>query len=517
MFRAATLLALALLAAGPARAQWLGYAGNAQHTAISSVAADPLQTIRWSTPVDESNPSGPIYIHYGSPIITAQNTVVVPVREADGSFRIDARSGSTGALLWHAETPFLTAPSNGNWIPSFAPALTPTGQLYFQGAGGTVYRVANPNDPASTPVAINFLPNYAGNETAYNASVFISTPLTSDSSGNIYFGYETTSSAPGGLQSGIARITPAGVATYVTADSASGTGQTGFRVGTNAALALSNDGATIYVALNGGSTDYLAAIDATTLAPEHRVALSGVIVDQGTSSPTVAPDGRVFLGSMYGYHYRGTMNQFSADLSQTFAPGSFGWDITPSIVPAEAVPGYHGASSYLILVKYNDYAGFGGGTGQNKMAILDPNDTQFDPLANANVMKEVLTILGPTPDPSHPGGVVEWCVNTAAVDPLTKSVLVNSEDGWLYRWDLTTNTFTEKIQLQADGTLEAYTPTLIGPDGAIYAINKAELFSVIPEPGSAMAMAAGLLCLVGRRRRRDWAQGPPDPSSSKVR
>lgn len=499
MLRLATLLALALLAGGEARAQWISYAGNPQHTAISSVAADSLQAIRWSTPVDESNPQGAIYIHYGSPLITAANTVVVPVREAGGSFRIDARSGSDGALLWHAETPFATAPSSGGWVPSFAPTLTPAGQLYFQGAGGTVYRVANPNDPAATPVPINFLPDYSANTAAYNSSVFISTPLTSDASGNIYFGFETTSSAPGGLQSGIARITPAGVATYVTADTASGTGQTGFRVSTNSALAVSNDGATIYAALSGTSS-LLTAIDATTLAPEHHVALSGVMVDQGTSSPTVAPDGRVFLGSMYGYHYRGTMNQFSADLSQTFTPGSFGWDITPSIVPASAVPGYHGTSTYLLLVKYNDYA-FVGGSGRNKMAILDPNDTQFDPLANANVMKEVLTILGPTPDPDYPGAVTEWCVNTAAVDPATKSVLVNSEDGWLYRWDLTTNTFTEKIQLQADGTLEAYTPTLIGPDGAVYAINKAELFSVIPEPSATAAMAAGLLCLWSRRRR----------------
>jgi hypothetical protein len=499
MLRGATLLALALLAGGGARAQWTGYAGNAQHTAISSVAADSLQTIRWSTPVDESNPGSPIYIHYGSPLITTANTVVVPVREADGSFRIDARSGSDGALLWHADTPFVTAPSSGNWVPSFGPTLTPAGQLFFQGIGGTVYRVANPNDPASTPVPINFLPDYSANSAAYNSSVFISTPLTSDAAGNIYFGFETTSSAPGGLSSGIARITPAGVATYVSADSASGTSLGGFRVGTNSALAVSNDGTTIYAALNGGSNNLLASIDAATLAPEHHAALSGVLLDAGTSSPTVAPDGRVFMGSMYGYHFRGTMNQFSADLSQTFAPGSFGWDITPSIVPASAVPGYHGSSTYLLLVKYNDYAGFGGGTGQNRMAILDPNDTQFDPLANADTMKEVLTILGPTPDPG--GGVTEWCVNTAAVDPLTKSVLVNSEDGWLYRWDLTTNTFTEKIQLQADGALEAYTPTLIGSDGAVYAINKARLFSVVPEPNTGAFLELSIACLTFARLR----------------
>src|SRR6059058_2449562 len=96
MLRGSALLALALLAGGGVRAQWSGYAGNPQHTAISTVASQSLGAIRWSTPVDESNPSSPIHIHYGSPLITAGNTVVVPVREADGSFRIDARRGSDG-------------------------------------------------------------------------------------------------------------------------------------------------------------------------------------------------------------------------------------------------------------------------------------------------------------------------------------------------------------------------------------------------------------------------------------
>ncbi len=72
----------------------------------------------------------------------------------------------------------------------------------------------------------------------------------------------------------------------------------------------------------------------------------------------------------------------------------------------------------------------------------------------------------------------------------------------LYRWDLTTNTFSESIELVADGVFEAYTPTAIGPDGAIYAINKARLFSVVPEPGTGTLLALGaVLAAVGRRHR----------------
>ena len=64
-----------------------------------------------------------------------------------------------------------------------------------------------------------------------------------------------------------------------------------------------------------------------------------------------------------------------------------------------------------------------------------------------------------------------------AVDPLTRSVLVNSEDGVLYRWDLPSNGFTERITLNS-GLAESYTPTAIGPDGVVYAINNAVLFAV---------------------------------------
>ncbi len=54
---------------------------------------------------------------------------------------------------------------------------------------------------------------------------------------------------------------------------------------------------------------------------------------------------------------------------------------------------------------------------------------------------------------------------------------MNSEDGVIYRWDFTTNTLSQKLRLTA-GLGEAYTPTIIGADGTIYAINDATLFAV---------------------------------------
>src|SRR5205823_9654084 len=90
-------------------------------------------------------------------------------------------------------------------------------------------------------------------------------------------------------------------------------------------------------------------------------------------------------------------------------------------------------------------------------------------------------IAGPTPDAefisSHPNAVREWCINTAVVDPATESILAGSEDGKLYRWNLATNTFTQQMTLTT-GVGEAYTPTLIGVDGTVYAINNATLFAI---------------------------------------
>ena len=497
---------MALLTTSALHAQWNGYAGDPQHTAISAVQSLPLNGIRWSMAVDEGVVTEPIYVHYGSPIITAANTVLVPVRTSSGGYSLDARRGSDGVQLWETTTDYVNTPSDGGWVPSFAPSLTPSGSLYYQGIGGTVWRVDNPNAASVTPVQMSFLPDYAANKAAYDSKVFISTPITTDSAGNIYFGYEASAGAPGGLTSGIARIAPNGLATYTSANAASGiVGANSLRVGTNSAPALSNDGSTLYVSLHGNGGNYLAAIATATLAPQFHTTLAGTIHDAATSSPTIGPDGDVYFGVLYGYHYRGTLQHFSADLSQTFAPGSFGWDITPSIVPASMVPSYLGTSDYLLMTKYNDYWQ-AGGTGLNKMAILDPNDTQIDPVTGQPVMREVLAILGVTPDPAFPAGVTEWCVNTAVVDPFTKSILVNSEDGILYRWDLATNTFSESVELQATGTLEAYTPTAIGPDGTVYAINKATLFAVgVPEPSSALLLALGAAGLLAQQRRKQAA------------
>jgi Bacterial Ig-like domain (group 3)/RTX calcium-binding nonapeptide repeat (4 copies) len=484
----------------PTTAVWEGFAQGPQHTALSGVASQPLSVIRWQTPVDlQPQYSGDdLFIHYGSPTVTAANTVIVPVKTgAAGGFEVNAYDGGTGALRWSRATAYQLPPSTG-WTPSYGPALTAAGRYYFPGPGGTLNVIDDPDGAGTVSGQVAFfgMGEYGSDPAAYNGSVFINTPLTADAAGNIYFGFLVNGANPLNLTSGVACVRSDGTGTWTSGQAMLGDPNPGGHVVYNSAPAVTDDGRTVYVAVNRGlsgafSTGALVALDSNDLAVGNRVALidpstgsAAYLPNDGTASPTIGPDGDVYFGVLENpflhNHDRGWLLHFSGNLVTAKTPGAFGWDDTASVVPASMVPSYVGTSAYLLMTKYNNYAGVGG-DGVNRLAVLDPNATQTDPVTGQAVMREVLTIAGVTPDEefidTHPNAVREWCINTAVVDPATHSVLANSEDGRLYRWDLTTNTFTQSITL-TDGIGEAYTPTLIGADGAVFAINNATLFAV---------------------------------------
>src|SRR5205814_4255687 len=207
----------------------------------------------------------------------------------------------------------------------------------------------------------------------------------------------------------------------------------------------------------------------TTLARKYRALLKdprngnpASVIDDSTASPTVAPDNDVYFGILGnpGGGFRGFLLRFSSDLATQKLSGAFGWDYTAAIVPASMVPSYQGSSSYLLFCKYNNYAFSGSdGNGVNRVALLDPNATQIDPHSSAPnfvEMREVLTLIGPTPDPDNygpppnfPYAVKEWCINTDAVNPATNSIFVPNEDGRLYRWNVASNSFSQVVTLSA--------------------------------------------------------------------
>ena len=479
-------------AAAPTAA-WSGHGGSATHAARAPATAQVLTRVLWSTPVDTAPPytaGGFLLIHYGSPVISAANVVMIPVKTSSaGAFRVEARSGTTGTLVWQQTTDYILP--NSSWTPSMNIALYGE-RLFIPAAGGRVLVRDQASSATGTLRSVLFYSSTASLATL-NSQIRINTPLTVDAAGNLYFGFIADANNDASLTSGFVRIAPDGTAIWRGAATLA-QDATVTRPAMNCAPALSPDGLTLYVVVNiapagnAPQSGYLMSLDSTTLAfkakqplitPPGQVAR---VSDSSSASPTVGPDGDVYFGVLdfaaNGHNNRGWLLHFDAALLTVKTPGSFGWDDTPSIVPAAAVPSYAGTSPYLLLTKYNNYYGSGTGNGLNQMAVLDPNTGQPDAYGSAStVMQEILVITGLTADPGTIGGIREWCVNTAVVDPVTRAAYINSEDGRVYKWDFTTNTLTQPVVMN-NGVGQAYTATAMGPDGAVYAVNNAQLHAI---------------------------------------
>ena len=175
-----------------------------------------------------------------------------------------------------------------NWLPVYQPVLASVRgsnqqRLYYAGAGGTLFYVSNfdnkwPWPRPRTRVAFFGLDAFERDKAGFTSTVFVNTPLTADSLGNVFFGFRVQGNAPAPLstnQSGFARIAPDGSATYVLAGVAAGDNAI-TRDTHNSAPALSNDEQTLYVVVKAGTTNayaYLLGLDARTLETKFKVFL----------------------------------------------------------------------------------------------------------------------------------------------------------------------------------------------------------------------------------------------------
>jgi outer membrane protein assembly factor BamB len=193
---------------------------------------------------------------------------------------------------------------------------------------------------------------------------------------------------------------------------------------------------------------------------------AGRVVDQSSSSTSVAPDGSILFGSYSRYNYaRGHLLKFSA-AGQFQAAFDFGWDTTPAIFR-------HGAT-YSIVIKDNHYdANCCPGTqapppGPYYMTQLSPS------LAPEWQFKSTAIV-----QPDNPNGF-EWCINAPAIDA-NGTVYANSEDGNVYAipqghigvFTTPQSKLFLKIAIGA-----AYTPVAIGSDGKVYTENDGFLFAI---------------------------------------
>jgi hypothetical protein len=476
---------------GPA---WTGFADNAQHTAVAPVSPQPLRHIHWQVTVDHK-PScctdGPI-AHYASPMITSANTVVVPVRMGPRKgFKLVAYAGASGAKKWSLRTDY-TPPlsARDSWPPPIPASLVGDQRVAVAAAGGTILIRSHVDDAQGSVRRIAFygIDHWRAHRAAYRAAVQITTPLTTGPDGSLYFGFSATAKAPGHLRNGLARISPSGKGSWVPARKLAGVDKV-TSIALNCAPALSNDGRTGYVAVVHGTNGHLVGFNAATLHPKYRHGLRdpqthdpATILDVSSATPTVGPDGDVFFGvlgtPLIKHDLRGWLLHFDPTLSKVRTPGSFGWDQTVSVLPASSVPSYTGSSSYLLVSKYNNYPAGPHGDGRDEIALLDPHAGQKDRFSKVRVMREVRTVLSPKHIPHTPKGErYEWCINSVAVDPATGSAMANNEDGRLYRVDLDAGTLAESIRLNGPKG-QAYTMTVVGPDGTTYAMSNAILYAV---------------------------------------
>src|SRR5580698_10422484 len=477
------------------------FAGNSQHTSAYTPTSQDLGRVKWTTSLN-SNTSGSAS-RYASPVITAANTVIAPSQIAGGAFQLNAFTGATGASLYALSTDYVAPTST--ITPVYQPVLVNTAsgtRLYYAGAGGTILYIANPDSATpGTPVRQVFyttLSDYQTRAASFNSTVFINTPLTADSNGDIFFGFRVQGTAPSplGTQDGFARIDANGNGTYVLAGTAAADSAVSHDA-QNSAPALSNDGTTVYFAAKSATNDnyaYLVGLDSTALTTKYRVLLTDPrngngagVVDGSTASPVIGPDNDVYFGTMANPDNgsRGFLLHFTSDLTTTKTPGAFGWDNTPAVVSSSMVTASSGSATYLLVSSYNDYVGQVDGQGVNKVALLDPTATETDSHASSNglsVMREILDATGPTPDAANqnstfPSAVLPWLGNAFAVNAATKTVILPSSDGNLYRWNVSTNSLSQFLNLGTAGG-QQNVPTVIGPDGSTYTISGSTLASV---------------------------------------
>jgi hypothetical protein len=213
----------------------------------------------------------------------------------------------------------------------------------------------------------------------------------------------------------------------------------------------------------------------------------GRVLDDSSSTPTVAPDGSVLYGAYSRYNYaQGHLMRFDGATGAFLNSFGFGWDSTVAI--------YGHGNTYSVVIKNNHYSGLGSYCNNNSTfcptdrTLTNPDSpeaffvTQLSPslaiewsFQNMNTQSCTRNADGSITCVSDHPNSFEWCVNAPAIDKMGV-VYANSEDGNLFAINQG-GTLKQKIfQQLALGA--AYTPASLGGDGKIYSQNAGHLFVV---------------------------------------
>ena len=414
----------------------------------------------------------------------------------------------------------------GGWEPLFQPVLAQT-YLYVPGAGGTIYQIdeasgmvlqqINPFGTSEDPtkfVSGGLTADAQGNIYYNVMQVVLAWPWDSNVVNSWIVKFSPTGSVatatytsllPGAPSKCLGVFSPKQLPWPPSANAVPGNITCGSqRPGLNIAPAISADGSTLYtvsrahfwgresylLALNTAdlslqwSTSLLGLFDdgcnvllppdgqpggcsiygATGLDPTQNTLGAGIISDQASASPLVAPDGSILLGVNDAFDYgRGHLVKFDS-AGNYQANYNFGWDTTPAIFPNNG--------TYSVILKDNHYDS-GSYCSNSTYCPPAPPGPYYITQLDSNLVPQ-WQFQDTTDNKEHPNGY-EWCVNAAAVD-VNGIVYADNEDGYLYainqRGDLQQRIFLERA------ISAGYTPTSIGGDGTIYGENAGHLIAI---------------------------------------
>jgi len=213
-----------------------------------------------------------------------------------------------------------------------------------------------------------------------------------------------------------------------------------------------------------GQPDGCSIYGATGLDPTQNTLGAGIVSDEASASPMIAPDGSIFFGVNDGFDYgRGHLVKF--DSSGVYLGSyNFGWDSTPAIYPNNG--------AYSVILKDNHY---NNGSYCNNPTYCPKAPagpyyvTQLD--SNLDIQWQ---FKDPTSVKGHLDGY-EWCANALAVD-INGVAYGDNEDGNLYAIQQG-GASAHNIFLQ-QAINAGYTPTSMGSDGTIYSENAGHFFAI---------------------------------------
>lgn len=407
----------------------------------------------------------------------------------------------------------------GGWEPLFQPVLAQT-YVYVPGAGGTIYQLdqasgvvlqqINPFGSTEDPtkfVAGGLTADNQGNVYYNVMQVVLASPWDSDVVDSWIVKVAATGGAttatytsllPGAPTKCLGVFSPSQLPWPPSANAVPGNLNCGSqRPGLNVAPVISVDGSTVYsvsrahfwgresylLALSTSdlslqwSTSTLALLDdgcnvllppdgqpdgcsiygVTGLDPTQNTTGAGIISDQASASPIVAPDGSILLGLNDAFNYgRGHLVKFDSTGAYQ-ASYNFGWDTTPAIFPNNG--------TYSVILKDNHYNN-GSYCSDPTWCPKAPAGPYYITQLDANLIPQ-WQFQDTTINRQHPDGY-EWCANAAAVDA-NGVVYADNEDGYLYAINQR-GALQQKIFLER-AISAGYTPTSIGGDGTIYGEN----------------------------------------------